>query len=155
VLDPLDAGQPVGRFDRFTTERAARTRRRAGGGEVYRVRVETRGPWAGAAPYAVYAIWHVAAPARAGAFEQRRRERFRLRGRVLPTFAVDWHRRAAAAPGRSLVLGLYGDEAGLRRCRDHPDIRRFAQHHRPPDYAAPHLSGLRFFRVPASDGPAA
>jgi hypothetical protein len=156
LLQPLeDPAQPWVRLDAFPEAAGARAAAGAAAGGLYRVLFEVGGPWPGPAGYAVDAEWQLADPAHAAAFEASRRRLFELRGRVLPTFVGDWLLRHLEVPGRYLVLGLYGDEAGLRLCRDHPQIRRFGQAHPPAAYTATDLRGMRFFRVggPASAEP--
>jgi hypothetical protein len=116
-------------------------------GERYRRVLEVRGRWRGEPGYAVFAAWQIEAAAQEPAFADSRRALFLLRRQVLPGFAVDWLLQRLDQAGRYLVLGLYGDERGLRLCRDHPEIRRFTQGRPAASYTASDVTGLRFFRV--------
>jgi hypothetical protein len=143
LLEPLDGVGRRVRFVTWETEDAAQD----AGGEGYRQVLEIRGSWTGEPAYAVFAEWQVAEAAQERAFVESRRQLFTLRRQVLPSFAVDWLLQRLEQAGRFLVLGLYGDEDGLRLCRDHPEIRRFAQAQRTAAYTATDVTGLRFFRL--------
>jgi len=152
LLQPLDdPAQPWVRLAAFATADAAGAAAGPAAG-LYQVRFEVRGPWQGAARYAVDAEWELTEPAHAAAFETSRQRLFELRGRVLPTFVGDWLLRHLEVPGRYLVLGHYGDEAGLRQCRDYPEVQRFGQANPPATYTATDLRGMRFFRVGEAAG---
>lgn len=143
LLEPLDE---VGPMVRFTTVPDPDTVAPAGA-ERYRRVLEVHGTWTGEAGYAVFAEWQVGGPAQEPAYIESRRQLFAVRRVVLPSFAVDWLLQHLDQPGRYLVLGLYGDEEGMRLCRDHPEVRRFSQAHPAAAYGATDVSGLRFFRV--------
>ncbi len=143
LLEPLDRTGPHILFEMIETESADRTWK----GDTYRRLLVIQGAWTGEPSHAVFAEWQVADPAQADAFVESRRQLFELRRRVLPTFAADWLLQRVDDASRYLVLGLYGDEAGLRLCRDHPEIRRFTEARPASAYAAQDVSGLRFFRI--------
>lgn len=143
LLEPLDELGPFVHFETFETAEEART----GAGEIYKVQLEVRGNWTDHSSHAVFAEWQVGDTAQADAFVENRRQLFELRQRVLPTFAVDWLLRRVDDACGYLVLGLYGDEEGLRLCRDHPAIRRFGQDHPAAAFGAKDVSGLHFFRI--------
>ena len=153
LLQPLDdPALPWVHLHTFPEAAAARAAAGAAAGGLYQVLFAVRGPWPGSATYAVDAEWQLTDPAHATAFEASRQRLFELRSRILPTFVGDWLLRHLELPGRYLVLGLYGDEVGLRQCRDHPEIRRFGQAHPPASYTATDLRGMRFFRVGQAAG---
>jgi hypothetical protein len=144
VLESLETPDSLVHFDKFASKDTAR----AMCGEVYRLLIETTGPWATAPRCAVYAMWQVANREYEDAFVESRRRLFEIRRRVLPTFAYDWLLRRLDQEGRYLVLGLYGDEEGATRlCREHPEIKRFVQANPASMYTASDLSGLCCFRV--------
>ena len=144
MLKSLDSVASTVRFDVFATEKAAHLV----GDEVYQRLFETRGQWNAVPSHSVYAIWQVTQPEHEGAFIESRRQLFEVRRRVLPTFAYDWLLKRTDEPGRYMVLGLYGDEAGATRlCREHPEIRQFLQAHPVGQYSAHDLTGLCCFRV--------
>ena len=143
LLEPLDGTGPFVHFETCEASEAARTRE----GEIYRRLLEITGRWTGQPSHAVFAEWQVRDVAQADAFVESRRQLFELRQRVLPTFAVDWLLQRVDDVGRFVVLGLYGDEQGLRLCRDHPEVRRFAQDHPASALTATDVSGLHFFRI--------
>ena len=109
--------------------------------------LEVRGRWSDEPGYAVFAEWQIADVAQERDFVESRRQLFLVRRQVLPSFAVDWLWQHVDRTGRYLVLGLYGDEQGLRLCRDHPEVRRFAQAHPATTFAATEVTGMRFFRL--------
>ena len=142
LLRPLDGDGPRVRFDLVDDPGAG-----AAGGEVFVRLAEVRGRWTGPAAYAVFADWRVDDPAREAGFVESRRGLFEVRRQHLPTFAADWLLKRVDAPGCYTVLGLYGDEEGLRLCRAHPEVQRFAQQYPPASLGATDASGMRFFRV--------
>jgi hypothetical protein len=141
LLEPLDGAGPLVRFVTAATLDAAREV----AGERYRKMLELRGRWSDEPGYAVIAEWQIADVAQERDFVESRRQLFLVRRQVLPSFAVDWLWQHVDRSGRYLVLGLYGDEQGLRLCRDHPEVRRFAQAHPATTFAATEVTGMRFF----------
>jgi hypothetical protein len=134
----------MARLDTFVSEGAAR----ATGGEVYQVLFSVNGPWDRTPSYAVYAVWEVRDLGRAAAFVESRRQLFTLRQRVLSTFAADWLLKHHDQEGRCMVVGFYGDEEGASRlCREHPEIKQFAEAHPASDYTAVGLTGLLCWHI--------
>ena len=143
VLRPLDGAGPAVRFDVFHDIDAARD----ASGELFERVAELRGRWGAPAGYAVFADWRVENPSNTAAFEESRCGLFELRRRHLRTFAADWLLKRVDVPGHYTVLGLYGDEEGLRLCRAHPEVQRYAYAHPPASFGAVDVTGMRFFRV--------
>lgn len=143
VLHSLDEPGTRVRFDAFTARRATRSTT----GEVYQLRLGVMGSSAATAGYAVAAEWQLTSPAHVAAFEESRRQLFELRRRHLASFVFDWLLQRLDHAGEYLVLGLYGDEEGLRLDDEHPEIHRFTRDHPPASYAATAPFGARFFRV--------
>lgn len=144
VLRSLNDPSRFVRFDAFATEAAARL----GGAHPYRLVCEVQGRWIEAPTHAVYAKWQVDKPRGAAAFEESRRRLFVLRSHVLPTFVGDWLLKHLDNEGQYMVLGLYGDMDGATRlCRDHPEIKQFAQQHPATEFSARDITGLQCFRI--------
>jgi len=82
------------------------------------------------------------------AWLERSQHMFTIRQRVLASFAYDWMLQRRDQAGRYLVLGVYGDKDGATRlCRDHPEIKRFAQSDPASAYTATDVSGMHCFRI--------
>jgi hypothetical protein len=143
LLEPLDGTGALVQFETFETSQAALRR----GNDVYQRILEITGRWTDQPSHAVFAEWQVGDAVFADAFVESRRQLFELRRHILSTFAVDWLLQRVDDTSRYLVLGLYGDEGGLRLCRDHPEIQRFARDHPASTFEARDVSGLHFFRI--------
>jgi hypothetical protein len=146
VLQPLDLLNNIVRFDAFASKDAALS----GGSEIYELLFQINGKWTGAPSHAVYAMWQVVNLEYEKTFVESRRQLFKVRQRVLPTFVYDRLLKRLDQLGHYLVLGLYGDEAGATKlCREHPAIQQFNQTHPAEAYTAVDLTGLRYFRIEA------
>jgi len=122
-------------------------------GQRFEAVAEVRGAAPEPPAFAVYADWEVGNPAHRTRFEETRRELFNVRAEHIESFICDFLLRRLDQPGHYTVIGLYGDEEGLRMCRSHPAVERFAGAHPVSEMTAKDLTGLRFYRVESAAPP--
>ena len=138
-LLPLDGAEPgvVFRFDVGADS----------DGEVFEALGAIHGGWTEAPRFAVYGDWEVDREGDPTGFEASRLELSGLRRTHIDTFHTDYLLKRLSRPGSYTVLGLYGDEEGLRLCREHPAIRDWARNKAPAQWRAQDTSGVRLFRI--------